>query len=146
VANAIAGRIRESGVLKRDAAGKKIVGADGVALRVPGLFRCVKAMGVALPRHGIVQLSCNLTDFHTSAPHEVYRACVEMAREVGVNVSGSEIVGLIPKEALLLAGNAFGEHGDEAAVIDAAVRGLGLSDLAPFVPRQKVIELCIEEG
>ena len=61
-------------------------------------------------------------------------------------VTGSEIVGLIPKEALLMAATAYGAVGDETARIDAAVKGLALSDLAPFAPREKVIELSIEEA
>lgn len=144
-ANAIAFAIREIGQLLRDAAGNKVPDENGKPKRIPGRFKCVKALGVELPKHGIVQVSINLTDFHTSAPHTVYQAVKEEAAKLGIEVTGSEVVGLIPKEAMLLAGKSFSDTpaDDETTLIAAAVKGLGLDDLAPFEPREKVIELLL---
>ena len=144
-ANTIAYAIREIGTVKRDAAGNKLLDAGGKPERIPGRFKCVKALGVELPKQGIVQVSINLTDFHVSAPHVVYQAVVEEAAKLGIAVTGSEVVGLIPKEALLMAGQALQNDpaATEAVLIEAAIRGLGLADLAPFNPREKVIELLL---
>ena len=93
----------------------------------------------------------NLTDFHTTPPHAVHAACVRLAAEAGVRVTGSEIVGLVPLEALLMAGRHFlmsrgrPVTASEEDLVNEAINGLGLNDLYPFVPREKVLEFRLSQ-
>jgi glutamate formiminotransferase / formiminotetrahydrofolate cyclodeaminase len=131
VARRVAGLIRESGT-----GGK------------PGLFKACRAIGWRIESRGRSQVSTNLTDFRVTAPHAVYEACVRLAAEAGGRVTGSEIVGLVPLEALTAAGRHFGGAGaasgragaDETEAIGRAVEGLGLNDWAPFDPDRKILE------
>ncbi len=150
IANEIALMLRESGRIKRDTQGNKVIGPDGKPERIAGRLKNVKGLGVALPEQGIVQVSMNLTDFTVTPPHVAIEECRKEAERLGVRVTGSEVVGLIPKEALLLAGRYYCErNGDdssafEATLLEAGVAGLGLHDLYPFVLKEKVIELMID--
>ncbi len=153
VANEIAFTLRESGRLKRDANGEKILGPDGKALRIPGRLKCVKGLGVPMPEKGIVQVSMNLTDFDVTPPHAAFEACREEAEKLGTRVTGSEVVGLVPEAALLPAGRFYLERDGRppveataAELLERAVEGLGLSDLYPFEPAEKVVEHCIAAG
>ncbi len=114
----------------------------------PGRLRAVRAIGWWLAEHGLAQVSINLEDFRTTPPHVAFEACVEEARKLGVAVAGSELVGLIPREALLLAAEHYVEREglfvvDERQRMRLAVERLGLSSLAPFVPERRVIEYMI---
>ena len=143
-ANQIAGVLRESGFIVRDAAGEKVLGPDGEPKRIPGRLKCFKGLGVEMPKHGITQVSINLTDYHVTPPHVAYEEVKKEAALLGVEVGGSEIVGLIPKEALLMAGRFYAPNeSGERALEAAAIKGLGLSDLYEFKAGEKVIEYLI---
>ncbi len=150
IANTIAGALRESGCVRRDAQGRKMVDENGKTLRIPGKLKHVKALGVAMPDHGIVQVSMNLTDFHITPPHVAYEECCNLAKELGTQVTGSEVVGLIPEEALSLAGRYFSQKqtgSDQPSSQDLVAYGaekLGLSDLYPFKLQEKVIEARLD--
>jgi len=134
LANKIAKTIRTSGYKDGDK-------------RIPGLFPAVKGMGFALETgdRKLAQVSMNLVDFTQTNMHVVYDKVAELAAEMGTKVTGSEIVGLVPKVAIAEAGRHYGGADlDDAAAIEAAIKGLGLADLAPFEADKKVLELLIE--
>jgi glutamate formiminotransferase/formiminotetrahydrofolate cyclodeaminase len=140
LANEIALRIRESGRVKKDAEGKPVLDARGAKVTIPGSLRAVKAMGVLLEAHHIAQVSINLVNFHVTPPHIAFEEVKREAAQLGARVTGSELVGLIPREALLMAGRHYGGEGDERALLHAAVSHLGLAQLAPFDLEKKIIE------
>jgi glutamate formiminotransferase/formiminotetrahydrofolate cyclodeaminase len=141
IAHEIALRIRESGRVQKDAQGNPVVNDRGQKVIIPGTLRAVKAMGVLLEAHNIAQVSINLVNFHTTPPHAAFEEVKRIAGELGVEVTGSEIVGLTPKEALLMAGRYFdGKTTDESRLIATAIERLGLSELDRFDPFLKVIE------
>jgi glutamate formiminotransferase / formiminotetrahydrofolate cyclodeaminase len=141
IAHEIALRIRESGRVKKDAQGNIVTDAQGQKVIIPGTLRAVKAMGVLLEAHNIAQVSINLVNFHCTAPHEAFEEVKRQAAELGVEVTGSEIVGLTPKEALVMAGRFYAPGvTDEAALINLAIARLGLSQLERFDSRRKIIE------
>jgi glutamate formiminotransferase/formiminotetrahydrofolate cyclodeaminase len=142
LAQEIALRIRESGRIRRGADGAPLVDAQGKKLSIPGTLRAVKAMGVLLEAHNIAQVSMNLVDFHITPPHVAYEEVARQASALGISVTGSEIVGMTPKEALLLAGRhwAGADEEDEQKLIAHAVERLGLGSLEKFVPEKKIIE------
>ena len=149
IASKIAGKIRTSGVLKKDKEGNKIIGPDGKAERIPGMFKGVQAGGMMYDEH-IAQVSMNLLNFRDVNMHDVYEVVKTEAAKNGVEVTGSEIVGLIPKESLVLAGRFYAEKegmaiNDEDELVLFAIEQLGLSDLYTFKPDEKVIEYMIEE-
>jgi len=137
IAHEIALRIRESGRTTKD--------AHGNTVRIAGTLKAVKAMGVFLERLDIAQVSINLTNFNVTPPHVAFEAVKKEARTLGTDVTGSEVVGLIPKEALLAAGKYCPGPLliDEGKLIDRAIEYLGLSQIEPFDPRKKIIEYMI---
>ena len=141
VAQEIAMRIRESGRPKKDAAGNVVKDARGETVKIPGTLKAVKAMGVLVERLDIVQVSINLVDYETTPPHVAFEEVKKQARTLGVDATGSEIVGLTPLSALLMAGRYYnsGESSEER-LLAAAVERLGLSQLDSFDPSKKVIE------
>jgi glutamate formiminotransferase/formiminotetrahydrofolate cyclodeaminase len=143
-ARKIAETIRESGSVKRDEAGRVVRDAHRRPVRILGVFKSCRAIGWVLDQRGKAQVSTNLTDYRITPPHVVYEECIRLAKKNGVCVTGSEVVGLIPLEALLMAGRHFRERGathySEAEWIDAAIGGLGLNDLYPFAPQEKILE------
>ncbi len=142
IAQEIGYRIRESGRVKKDAKGNPVLDAQGKKVTIPGTLKSVKAMGVLLEAHNIAQVSMNLVNFHETPPHVAYEEVRTQAKTLGANVTGSEIVGLTPKEALLVAGKHYRPAAtDEAELLDAAVKELGLSQLDAFDPKKKIIEL-----
>jgi glutamate formiminotransferase/formiminotetrahydrofolate cyclodeaminase len=146
LAKDIAFAIRESGRLKRDAKGNKVPGLDGKDLREPGLFKGVQATGWFIPEYGRAQVTINILDLDAAPVHKVYDACCDLAAKLGVRVTGSEVVGLVPRRVLLEAGRYFlKKQGQSTGVsemelMDAASQSLGLCDVAPFDPAAKVIE------
>ena len=141
IANEIAQRIRESGRVKKDHAGKPVLDAHGKKMNIPGSLKAVKAMGVLLEAHDIAQVSINLVNYHVTPPHRVFEEVKKEAAALGVEVTGSEIVGLTPKEALVMAGKHYGHgHTAEENLLSIAVEKLGLADLEPFDLQKKVIE------
>ncbi len=140
LANEIALRVRESGRVKKDAQGDPVLDEGGAKVMIPGTLRAVKAMGVLLEAHNIAQVSINLVNFHVSPPHIAFEEVKREAASLGVKATGSELVGLIPKEALLMAAAYYGAEGDERTLLHAAVSHLGLAQLAPFDLEKKIIE------
>lgn len=140
----IAETLRESGYSKRDADGK-IIKVDGKPIKVPGRLKEVKGMGVALEKYGITQVSMNLTNYHVTPIHVAYEEVKKEAARLGVEVNGSEIVGLVPLEALLQAGKFYTDNktNSEKELVEAAIEHLGLSTLNPFKPEEKIIEYMI---
>ena len=102
-------------------------------------------MGVYLEKYGITQVSMNLTNYNTTPIHVAFEAVKKEADRLGVEVTGSEIVGLLPLESLLQAGKFYtgNKENNEQKLIDAAIENLGLNDLHPFNPNQKIIEFMI---
>ncbi len=146
LAKEIAFSIRESGRIKRDSSGNKIVGPDGVAERVPGLFTDVQARGWIIPEYGRAQVTINILNIEKAPLHEVFDACCRLADKMGCRVTGSEIVGMVPRRVLIDAGLHFlKKQGSSAGVsedeiIRTAVQSLGLCDVTHFDPMKKIIE------
>ena len=146
IAKEIAFSIREKGRVKRDSKRKIIRDDNGVALREPGKFKECKAVGWYMEDFGRAQVSINLTNYNITPPHLVFDECSRIAEQLGARVTGSELVGLIPLEAVRMAGRYYlKKQGSTTAVPDSelihtAVLSLGLSDLYPFEKEKKIIE------
>ena len=152
-ANSVAFDVREQGRVKTldgTPTGNPMVDAKGEPIRVPGMLKHVKAIGWYVEEYGIAQVSMNLTNIEKTPLHAAFDACHESATKRGLHVTGSEIVGMVPKKCLLDAGRHFLQKQDwsegaaEEELIDIAIRTMGLSELKPFDPKEKVIELKIE--
>jgi len=152
-ANSVAFDVREQGRIKTEDGtppGKPVLDANGEPVRIPGMLKHVKAIGWYVEEYGIAQVSMNLTNIEQTPLHVAFDACVESASKRGLRVTGSEIVGMVPKKCLVDAGRYFlrkqkwSEGVSEEELIDIAVRSMGLSELKPFDPKEKVIEFKIE--
>ncbi len=152
IANEIAGRIRETGRPQKDENGKIIRDDHGEALRIPGKFTACKAVGWYMDDFGRAQISINLVNYHVTPPHLVFDECCQIAVELGARVTGSELVGLIPLEAMLEAGvHYLRKQGrstgvSEAELVHIAALSLGLGELYPFEPEKKIIEYQLREA
>lgn len=153
-ANAIAFDVREAGRIKREGdplTGKVVTDQNGEPVRIPGTLKKTRAIGWFIEEYGIAQISMNLTDITVTPVHVAFDEVSERARERGIRVTGSELVGLIPLQAMLDAGKYFlrkqqrstGISDDE--LIKIAVKSMGLDELHPFDPQKKIIEYLIEE-
>jgi glutamate formiminotransferase/formiminotetrahydrofolate cyclodeaminase len=107
LANEIALSLRESGRVKRDRNGDIVKGPKGKTVKIPGKFKEVKAVGWYIEDYGRAQISVNFTNYKISPPHLVFEEASRLAAKLGLRVTGSELVGLIPKEALLMAGRYY---------------------------------------
>ena len=154
-ATSVAFDVREQGRVKTEdgtPSGKPVLDANGEPIRVPGMLKHVKAIGWFVKEYGIAQVSMNLTNIEETPVHAAFDACCESAAKRGLRVTGSEIVGMVPKKCLVDAGRYFlrkqkwseGESDEE--LIDIAIRSMGLSELRPFDPKEKVIEFKIESA
>jgi len=152
-ANSVAFDVREQGRVKTldgTLTGNPMVDGKGNPIRVPGMLKHVKAIGWYVEEYGIAQVSMNLTNIQETPLHAAFDACHESATKRGLRVTGSEIVGMVPKKCLVDAGRHFlqkqnwSEGAAEEELIDIAIRTMGLSELKPFDPKEKVIELKIE--
>ncbi len=149
-ANAIAFDIREAGRVVQEN-GKPVLDANGEPKRIPGTLKSVKGIGWFIEEYGIAQLSLNLTNINITPVHVAFEEAVKKADERGIRVTGSELVGLIPKQSLLDAADYFLKKQQrslgisEKEKIKIAVKSLGLDDLAPFNAEDKVIEYIIEK-
>ena len=152
-ANAIAFDIREAGRIKREGgkiSGKIIKDKDGNPLKTPGLFKDVKGIGWFIEEYGVAQISYNLTNINISPLHKVFDKTCERAIARGIRVTGSELVGLVPKKVLIDAGKYFlkkqkrsiGIH--ESEIIKIAIKTLGLDELSSFNPKERIIEYMLE--
>ena len=153
-ANAIAFDVREKGRPVRE--GNPITGTQkrdehGNIIMRPGTLKGTKAIGWYIDEYRIAQVSMNITDINATPLHVAFDEVSRCARERGIRVTGTEIVGLIPKRCLIDAGKYYLEKQHrstgipEADIINIAIHSLGLDDLKPFVPKEKVIEYMIEE-
>src|SRR6266566_3611521 len=148
-AHSVAFDVRENGRVKTDdgtPSGKPVLDAKGEPVREPGMLKHVKAIGWYVEEYGIAQVSMNLTNIEETPVHAAFDACCESAAERGLRVTGSEIVGMVPKKCLVDAGRYFlrkqkwSEGVSNEELIDIAIRSMGLSELKPFDPKEKVIE------
>ena len=153
-ANSIAFDIREAGRIKREGGkldGKIIKDKKGNPLREPGMFKSVKGIGWFIKEYNIAQISYNLTDINVSPLHLVFDKTCEQATKKGIRVTGSELIGLVPKKVLIEAGEYFLNKQKrslgvpESEIINIAVKSLGLDDLFDFNPKERIIEYLIEE-
>jgi len=142
VASEIAARVRESGRVKKDATGATVLDASGNKVVIPGTLKSVKALGVLLEAQSIAQVSMNLVNFTATPPHAAFEEVAKQARSLGAEATGSEIVGLTPREALLIAGRhyAAGASMSDEQLLDLAIERLGLGQLEPFDRHKKIIE------
>ena len=146
LAHRVAQAVRELGAPRRDEDGQILKDDESKTVFDPGRFREVKGVGWYIDEYERAQVSLNLTDFTVSPIHQVFDACREEAARLGLRVTGSELVGLIPREALLGAGDHYLRAQGattgvpELARIHAAVLSLGLDELGPFDPAAKIIE------
>jgi len=146
LANRVAFDIRERGRMRRDENDNPVLDDKGQPVWEPGLLKSVKAVGWVIPEFGCAQVSINLTDLEITPLHIVFDACEERARDRGLRVTGSEIVGLVPKNVLLEAGAHYLQRMGrpagvpEAALVQTAIRTLGLSEVKEFDARERVIE------
>lgn len=152
-ANSVAFDVREKGrVLNDPKTGKPLKDASGEPQRQPGLLKGVKAIGWFIEEYGIAQVSMNITDIAAVPLHEAFEACHRSADSRGMRVTGSELVGLVPLRVMLEAGRYFLKKQkrsagvSEAELIKIAVKSMGLDELAPFDPQQKIIEYNLEKG
>lgn len=152
-ANAIAYDVREKGRKKREGnpiTGKVVKDANGNDVWTPGSLKGCKAIGWYIEEYGIAQVSMNVTDINATPVHIAFDEVVSKAAARGVRVTGSEIVGLVPKKVLIDAGKYFLAKQQRSAgiaeeeIIKIAVKSMGLDDLRPFDPKEKVIEYLIE--
>ncbi|HTH19311.1 MAG TPA: glutamate formimidoyltransferase [Candidatus Udaeobacter sp.] len=152
-ANAVAFDVREQGRVKTEdgtPSGKAVLDANGEPVRIPGMLKHVKGIGWFVKEYGIAQVSMNLTNIEETPLHAAFDACAESAAKRGLRATGSEIVGMVPKKSLLDAGRYFlrkqkwSEGASDEELIDVAVRSMGLGELKPFEPKEKIIELKIE--
>jgi glutamate formiminotransferase len=150
-ANAIALRLREQGYPEKDADGNPKLDANGKKIMYPGMFKNCKAIGWYVDDFKRAQISINLTNYHVTNMFHVFDAASKLAEEKGLRVTGSEIVGVLPKEALIEAGIHYLEKQgtcagqSEAELIKIAEQSLGLSDVVKFKPEEKVIEYMVKE-
>jgi glutamate formiminotransferase/formiminotetrahydrofolate cyclodeaminase len=152
-ANSVAFDVRENGRIKTEdgtPSGRPVLDENGGPVRIPGMLKHVKAIGWYVEEYGIAQVSMNLTNIDETPLHAAFDACAEAASKRGLRATGSEIVGMVPKKCLVDAGRYFlrkqkwSEGAAEEELIDIAVRSMGLSELKPFDPKEKVIEYKIE--
>ncbi len=153
-ANSVAFDVREAGRVKREGhplTGKIVRDENGDPVRIPGTLKKVKGIGWYIEEYGIAQISMNLTDITVTSIHQAFDEVVKSATKRGIRVTGSELVGLVPKKAMIDAGKHYlrkqkrslGVSEDE--IIKIAIKSLGLDDLKPFNPKEKIIEYMLEE-
>jgi glutamate formiminotransferase/formiminotetrahydrofolate cyclodeaminase len=153
-ANAIAFDIRETGRVKRigdPVTGQVVNDENGNPVYIPGKLKAVKGIGWFIDEYGIAQISYNLTNINITPVHIAFDETCKAAEERGMRVTGSELIGLVPKQSLVDAGKYFLRKQErstgipEEEIIRIAIKSLGLDELAPFNPRERVIEYLIED-
>ena len=150
LAQEVALNIRESGRSKRDEHGEIVRDAEGKAIKVPGLLNACKAVGWYIEEYQFAQVSINLTDFEETPVHIAFETVVEEAQKLGLRVTGSELVGLIPLTAILDAGKFYLQRQGksigqpESEIIRMAVQSMGLNQISRFDPLERIIEYHID--
>lgn len=151
LANEIALNIREAGRTRKNAKGETERNSDGSPVKVPGLLKACRAVGWYVDEYERAQVSINLVDYHQTSLEDAFDACCKEAEKLGIRVTGSEIVGLVPLEPMLNAGRHYlRKQGRSTGVsrkelLSVAIQSLGLTDLAPFDPHQKIIEFRVDK-
>ena len=154
-ANAIAFDVREKGRPVREGGlltGKPLKDADGKTIMQPGTLKATKAIGWFIDEYGIAQVSMNMTNLNVTPLHVAFDEVCRAAAARGVRVTGTEIVGLVPKKTLIDAGKYFLEKQQrstgipEEDIMKIAIKSMGLDDLKPFNPHEKVIEFMMEDS
>jgi len=152
-ANEVAFDVREKGRPMREGdpiTGKVVKDADGKTVMIPGTLKGCKAIGWFIDEYGIAQVSMNITDINTTPLHIAFDEVCRAAEARGLRVTGTEIIGLVPKRTLIEAGRHFLEKQQistvvsEDEIMNIAVKSMGLDDLKPFNPREKVIEYLMQ--
>ena len=150
LANEVAFDVRERGRAKREN-GEIVKDAEGKSVMIPGTLKGCKAIGWYIDEYGIAQVSMNITDINATPLHKAFDEVCRAAQARGLRVSGTEIIGLLPKRSLIEAGKYFLEKQQrstgipEAEIMKIAIKSMGLEDLRPFDVREKVIEFLIED-
>ncbi len=154
-ANAIAFDVREAGRVKREgnpSTGKIVTDSSGKPVNIPGSLKSVKAIGWFIEEYGVAQISMNLTNIAVTPVHIAFDEVCKKANERGIRVTGSELVGLIPLKAMLDAGKYFLQKQQrslgvsEKELIKIAVKSMGLDELAPFKPEERIIEYLLKDA
>lgn len=154
-ANAIAFDVREKGRPKREGGkltGKPLKDENGNTIMIPGTLKGTKAIGWFIDEYGIAQVSMNITDMATTPLHKAFDEVCRAAAARGLRVTGTEIVGLVPKRAIVDAGKHYLRMQQrslgipESEIIKIAVKSMGLDDLKEFRPEEKIIEYMLESG
>ena len=152
-ANAIAFDVREKGRPQRQGnpiIGKPVLDADGQPVMIPGTLKATKAIGWYIQEYGIAQVSMNITDINQTPLHVAFDEVCRCAHNRGLRVTGTEIVGLVPERTLLEAGRYFLAKQRRSAgipkqdILTIAIKSMGLDDLKPFIPQEKVVEYLLE--
>lgn len=147
-ANAIAFEVREKGRPMK-VAGKVVKDENGKSVMIPGTLKGCKAIGWFIEEYGIAQVSMNITDINTTPLHVAFNEVCRAAKERGLQVTGTEIIGLIPKTSLIEAGCHFLEKSSsdvpDEEIMKAAIKSMGLDDLRPFNINEKVVEFLIDD-
>lgn len=153
-ANAIAFDVRETGRVKREGnpiTGKIIKDENGSPVYIPGTLKSVKAIGWYIKEYGVAQISMNLTNIQVTPVHVAFDEVCKKAIDRGIRVTGSELIGLIPLKCMLDAGRYFlakqqrSTGVSDAELIKIAIKSLGLDDLSPFKPEERIIEYLLED-
>jgi glutamate formiminotransferase/formiminotetrahydrofolate cyclodeaminase len=153
-ANSIAFDVREAGRVVREGnslTGKIVLNEDGSPRSIPGTLKSVKAIGWYIEEYGVCQISMNLTNINITPVHIAFDEVCKKATERGIRVTGSELVGLIPLKSLLDAGVYFLKKQQrsvgvsESELIKIAVKSMGLDELAPFKPEERIIEYLLKD-
>ena len=144
VASAIAARVRASGEVCRDEEGRVVRDEEGRAVRRPGLLRGCKAIGWYIEEFGFAQVSMNINDVNLCPIHVAYETVCRVARELGVEVTGTELIGLIPEDCMTEAGRHFAEKQgfqltDTNELVTFAVKAMHMEDLAPFDVKERIL-------
>ena len=154
-ANSIAFDVREAGRVKREGnpvTGKIVIDEKGNNVNIPGSLKSVKAIGWYIEEYGIAQISMNLTNINITSVHKAFDEVCSKANERGIRVTGSELVGLVPLKSMLDAGKYFLEKQNrsigvsEKELIKIAVKSLGLDELSPFKPEERIIEYLLKNN
>lgn len=154
-ANAIAFDVREKGRPKREGnkvTGKPVLDENGNQVMIPGTLKGTKAIGWYIDEYGIAQVSMNITDISKTSLHKAFDEVSRAAAARGIRVTGTEIVGLVPKSAIINAGKHYLELQQrstgipEREIIKIAIKSMGLDDLKKFNPEEKIIEYMLESA
>ena len=152
-ANAIAFDLREAGRIKRQGgkiSGKVLTDDNNNPIREPGLFKNLKGIGWYIEEYGIAQISYNLTNIRVTSLHDVFEKTCQRAEIRGLRVTGSELIGLVPKKVLIDAGKFFLNKQSRSLaisdkeIIHIAIKSLGLDELQPFNPEERIIEYALQ--